>query len=409
MAPDGPSARELMTPRPITLSTDAPLSRALGVMREHGIHEIPVLKNNRLVGMVTFESVARRINLPLSTKVEHILVLPPLVSPQTPYSEVAEQLLATGLRAAPVVGKKGELLGILSRTDLVRAFPSLPDAPDHLVEEVSSAPGMLIRENSTVGSLVHQMRLLEEHPLPVVDRKGRLVGAVGVEDLGAVLWRPTVGGKKDVPRGTESVLDVEVGSIMTSPAITVEHGSRTGEAAKRMTKAKVSSVFVVKDGVPIGVVSQTDLLGLVIGSGADSAQNVEDVYVQIHGLRGSGDPATLTEIDRLVAKSLRHIARSSKPVLLSIHITPQGTHRAGDATVQARLHTDNGVFHASETGWNFFAAIQQTLDDLVAQTRRERDERRDARRHHPKSVRDIEDTTLDGELESKLRAVRGDD
>lgn len=409
MPTDGPSARELMTPRPITLSTDAPLSRALGVMREHRIHEIPVLRNNRLVGMVTFESIARRINLPLTTKVEHIAVLPPVVSPTTTYSEVAEQLLATGLRAAPVVGKKGELLGILSRTDLVRAFPSLPEVSEHLVEEVSSAPGLLIRENASVGSLVHQIRLLEEHPLPVVDRKGRLVGAVGVEDLGAVLWRPTAGGKKDVPRGKESALDVEVGSIMTAPPITVAHGTRTGEAAQRMTRAKVSSVFVVKDGLPIGVVSQADLLGLAVGTGGDGGTNVEDVYVQIHGLRGSGDPATLTEIDRLVAKSLRHIARSAKPVLLSIHITPQGTHRAGDATVQARLHTDNGVFHASETGWNFFAAVQQTLDDLVAQTRRERDERRDARRHHPKATRDIEDTTLDGELESKLRAVRGED
>jgi CBS domain-containing protein/ribosome-associated translation inhibitor RaiA len=408
MPGDGPTARELMTPRPITLSTDAPLSRALGVMRENKIHEIPVLRNNRLVGMVTFDSIARRINLPLTTKVEHIAVLPPFVMPQTPYSEIAEQLLATGLRAAPVVGKKGELLGIISRTDLVRAFPSIPEISEHLVEEVSSAPGLLIRENASVGSLVHQIRLLEEHPLPVVDKKGRLVGAVGVEDLSEVLWRPNAVGKRDRPR-SGSALDVEVGSIMTSPPITVPHGTRTGEAARRMTAAKVSSVFVVNEEKATGVVSQTDLLGLAIGTSADAAQNVEDVYVQIHGLRGSGDPATLTEIDRLVAKSLRHIARSTKPVLLSVHITPQGTHRAGDATVQARLHTDTGVFHASETGWNFFAAIQQTLDDLVAQTRRERDERRDARRHQRKAVRDVDDTTLDGELEQKLRAARGED
>jgi CBS domain-containing protein/ribosome-associated translation inhibitor RaiA len=408
MPVEGPNARDLMTPKPITLSTDAQLSRALGVMREHAIHEVPVLRNNRLVGMVTFESIARRVNLPLTTKVEHIVVLPPLISPNTTYSEVAEQLLATGLRAAPVVGKKGELLGIISRTDLVRAFPDLSEAPDHLVEEVSSAPGLLVRENASCGSLVHQIRLLEEHPLPVVDRKGKLVGAVGVEDLARVLWHPVAGGKKDAPlRG--SALDIEVGSIMSSPAVVVVHGTKTGAAARLMTKAKVSSVFVVEDGKPTGVVSQADLLGLVIGTPMEGSESVEDVYVQIHGLRGSGDPSTLTEIDRLVAKALRHIARNSKPVLLSIHITPQGTHRAGDATVQARLHTDNGVFHASETGWNFFAAVQQTLDDLVAQTRRERDDRRSLRRQNRKGLADADETAADGELEEKLRAVRGDD
>ena len=45
MPTDGPTARELMTPKPITLSTDAAVSRALGLMREKGIHEIPVLRN----------------------------------------------------------------------------------------------------------------------------------------------------------------------------------------------------------------------------------------------------------------------------------------------------------------------------------------------------------------------------
>jgi CBS domain-containing protein/ribosome-associated translation inhibitor RaiA len=408
MPVEGPNARELMTPKPITLSTDAQLSRALGLMREHSIHEIPVLRNNRLVGMVTFESIARRINLPLTTKVEHIVVLPPLLTPNTTYSEVAEQLLATGLRAAPVVGKKGELLGIISRTDLVRVFPDVLDASDHLVEEVSSSPGMLVRENASCGSLVHQIRLLEEHPLPVVDRKGKLVGAVGVEDLARVLWHPVAGGKRDAPR-PGSALDIEVGSIMNTPPVVVVHGTKTGDAARLMTKAKVSSVFVVEDGKPTGVVSQADLLGLVIGTPAEGGESVEDVYVQIHGLRGSGDPSTLTEIDRLVAKALRHIARNSKPVLLSIHITPQGTHRAGDATVQARLHTDNGVFHASETGWNFFAAVQQTLDDLVAQTRRERDDRRSLRRQNRKGLSDADEGAADGELEAKLRAVRGDD
>ncbi|HKV90266.1 MAG TPA: CBS domain-containing protein, partial [Thermoplasmata archaeon] len=187
MPVEGPNARELMTPRPITVSTDAPLSRALGLMREHSIHEVPVLRNGRLAGMVTFDSLARRINLPLATKVEHLLVLPPLISPSTGYSELAEQLLATGLRAAPVVGKKGELLGIVSRTDLVRAFPKIPEISEHLVEEVSSTPGLLVKETETCGALVHHVRLLEEHPLPVIDRRGRLVGAVGVEDLGRVL------------------------------------------------------------------------------------------------------------------------------------------------------------------------------------------------------------------------------
>ena len=360
------------------------------------------------MGLITFETIARRTNLPFSTKVEHLLILPPLITPNTTFTEAAEQLLATGLRAAPVVGKKGELVGIISRSDLVRAIPDLDDLAGHLVERISGPPGLLIHETESCGTLLHQIRLLEEHPLPVIDAKGHLVGAVGVADLGRVLWRPTVGGKKDAAR-PGNVLNVEVGSIMHSPALTVPPGTTTGEAARLMTREKVSSVFVVEKGRPTGVVSQGDLLGLAVGTSAEDAVSVDDVYVQIHGVRASGDPSLLTEIDRLIAKALKHIARNTRPVLLSIHITPHATHRAGDATIQARLHTDHGVFHASETGWNFFASIQQTLDDLVAQTRRDRDERRTVRKRSGRAPAEDDEAAADGELEAKIRAAAGDD
>ncbi len=96
-----------MTPRPITLSTDAPLSKALGLMRSKSIHEIPVLRNGRLAGMITFDAIARHTNLSLSMKVEHLMVLPPVITGAAEYPELAEQLVSVGLRAAPVVGKRG--------------------------------------------------------------------------------------------------------------------------------------------------------------------------------------------------------------------------------------------------------------------------------------------------------------
>jgi len=403
-----PTARDLMTAKPITLPAGSPLSTALGLLREHGIHEIPILRGKVLLGMITFESIARRTNLPLQTRVDHLLVLPPLVTVTASYPEIAEQLLAAGMRAAPVIGKKGELLGILSRSDLVRALPGLPSIAGHRVEEIASPPGLLVGETDPCGSLFHQIRLLEEHPLPVVDRRGRLVGAVGVADLGRVLWRPTVGGKRDAAnRG--NVFDVEVGSIMHSPAVTVAKGTSAGAAAALMSRQKISSVFVVEDGRPTGVVSQADLLGLAVGRDPSGETPPGDVYVQVTGLRGSGDPETLAEIDHVVAKGLRHIARHAHPILLNLHISPQGTHRSGDASVQARLHTDRGIFYASQTGWNFFAGIATLMDELETQVRRTKEEPARGRRRNGRRGVPDEETTGDPELEARIRAARGSD
>ncbi len=408
-----PTAADLMTSKPVTLPHDAPISRALGLMRSRGFHEIPVLRNSRLIGLITIESIARRVSRALTTKVEHLLILPPMVVPSATLPEVAEQLLATGLRAAPVVGRRGELVGIVSRTDLVRALPDLPQigGPNSPAAETIAGPAAhIVREDDLCRKLVAQIRNLEDHPFPVVDRKGRLVGAVGVRDLGEVLWRPTTPGKRDA-KATRSALDVEVASIMHAPPVTVPMGTSAAEAARRMSAENVSSVFVVEDGRPVRVLGQGDLLGLVVGrSRAPRGRTrVEDVYVEITGLRGSGDPGLVAEIDHLVARGLRRVARYVHPTFLSVHVAPHATHRTNDLTVEARLHTDDGIYYASHTGWNLLAGVSGLLDELAAQTMRARDasRQRGRRSRRPREADATE--VVDAELEEKIRVATGAD
>jgi CBS domain-containing protein/ribosome-associated translation inhibitor RaiA len=405
-----PLAGDLMTARPITLPHDAPISRALGLMRSRGIHEIPILQGRRLLGMITFETIARRSSRSVATKVGHLLVVPPLVTPSTPLPQVAGELLGTGLRAAPVVGRKGELLGVISRTDLVRALPGLTGLARTNVEQIGRSAAYFIREADTVRHLFAQMRLLEEHALPVVDKKGRLVGAVGLEDLASVLWRPTVGGKLDV-QTPGSALDVEVTSIMHAPAFTVRAGSDAIDAARLMAREKISSVFVVEDGRPTRIVAQSDLLTLVVGISppARGRGGVEDVYVEVTGLRGSSDPALLADIDHLVAASLKRVAHHVRPILLSLHLTPHSTHRTSDLTVEARLHTDGGIFYASHTGWNLMAGISGLMDELTSQVQRAQETRRTRGRRRPASPADEESESVDPELERKIRTATAED
>jgi len=400
-----------MTSGPATLPADAPISTALGVMRARGIHEIPVLRGARLAGMVTLDSIARRVTRALSTKVEHLLILPPLVTLPTPYPEIAEALLATGLRAAPVVGRRGELVGVVSRTDLIRALPLIPPltrGSGPTAEELASPASTVIQETDLVRNLVGQIRLLEEHPLPVVDRKGRLVGAIGMQDLGSVLWRPVRGGKRD-PRSAHTAVNVEVASIMRTPPVTVPAGTDVATAARTMSRENVSSVFVVTDSRPVRVLSQANLLGYVVSRGrpARTPTSVEDVYVEITGLRGSGDPALLADIDQVVARGLKRLSRSVRPRLLSLHFAPHATHRTSDLTIEARLHTDEGIFYASHTGWNLLAGVAGLLEELGAQTRRLSSPRR--RRAPRRDVVSEEAPLDDPDLEEKIRAVADPD
>jgi ribosomal subunit interface protein len=410
MATDWPTAGDMMTAKPITLTRESPLSQALGIMRARRIHEIPVVENRRVVGMVTFDAIARRINLPLTTKIEHLMLLPPIVGTSTTYPELSEQLLATGMRAAPVTGPKNELLGVVSRTDLVRALPKIPLLAEHRVDDVLAPLNLILQERDPVRTLLGQdaLRHLETHPLPVIDRKGALTGAVGIADLGEILWRPTAQGHRDV-QNRGNVAEVEVRTIMHSPAVTVPRGTTTGVAARLMSDERVSSVFIVEGGRPAGIVSQSDLISLAVGGNAPSEGAIEDVFVQIQGLRASGDPAILADIDQVIARGLRRIARYVHPVMLNVHFQPHASHRAGEASVQGRLNTDHEILYASRTGWNFYAALNDLLDELETQARRQKEERQD--RVHQTSTRLVEDelgeTSADPELEARIRAATG--
>jgi len=409
MPPSWPVASDLMSADPATLPHDAPIAKALGLMRTRGYHEVPVLRASRLAGMITFESIARRVRGSLTTKVENLLIVPPLVTPSTPLPEIAAQLLGSGLRAAPVVGRRGELLGVVSRTDLVRAVCTAPAVARATVESIAGPASVVVREDDEVRHLFGQLRTLEEHPLPVVDRKGRLVGAVGISDLAGVLWKPVHGGKRDARAG-RSALDVEIGSIMHAPPVTIPAGSSAADAAVKMTAENVSSVFVLEGERPTRLVGQADVLGLIVGSARPPTDRggIEDVYVEITGLRGSADAALLADIDHLVAAGLRRIAKHLRPTLLTIHFAPHATHRTNDLTVEARLHTDVGIFYASHTGWNLMAGVAGLLDELDGQARRGREESRNRSRSRRGAAPDAT-LFVDAELEAKLRTASGAD
>jgi CBS domain-containing protein len=103
--------------------------------------------------------------------------------------------------------------------------------------------------------LADAARLLEQHRvhgLPVVDGWGVLVGVVSQTDMLHArttddLWHRWPG--------------LKVRHLMTSPALTIRADAPIAEAATTMERQHVHRLIVTSpDGVPIGVVSTTDLV-----------------------------------------------------------------------------------------------------------------------------------------------------
>ncbi len=363
------TAADIMAPNPVTLTPDVPVARALALMREKGIHEIPVVAGKRFRGLVSLDEIAHRTNLPLTTKVGNLLVVPPLLSPSTPWEEVNAQLLLSGLRAAPVLDPESRVAGIVSRSDLISLLPRVAHLDDVPAEDIMSPIVRTIGEREGVGALIADVR--DDPPVAVLDHRGRLVGSIGIRDLNRAFWRPKVEGKGDLPRERAdrgTVTEVEARSIMRTPAIAVPQGTSVASVVDLLVRERVSTAFVLRNNAPVGVVGQSEILQYV-AEGHPASQARDQVYVRLHGFAAPSDPDTLQEIDQTVAQGLSRIRRKLPVVLLDLHITPEGVHRSRHVTVSARLHTSRGILNAHRSDWDLRTALAQVLAQLERQSR----------------------------------------
>lgn len=142
--------RDWMTKTVLTVKPLDPITRAREVMVEHRINQLPVMKNKRIVGIVTdrdlrdafpsaflsawtgARSARKEQSLdPKDVTVEMVMTSDVVtLEPDGSLSKAADTMRAERIGAIPIVS--GEtLLGIITRTDILRAFVSLAEAAEN--------------------------------------------------------------------------------------------------------------------------------------------------------------------------------------------------------------------------------------------------------------------------------------
>jgi acetoin utilization protein AcuB len=121
-----PTVKVGMTPFPHAVEIDAPLSVARAMMSEHDVHQLPVIENGRLIGVVADREVelvtestkgrprAVRVRDACTTRV-------PVIEDGERLDRALERMASEHVAAALVV-RRGKLVGIFTFTDACRLF-----------------------------------------------------------------------------------------------------------------------------------------------------------------------------------------------------------------------------------------------------------------------------------------------
>lgn len=340
------------------------VGKVIAKMRKQGVREVPVVEASVPVGLVSYTALVMRRSVPLSARIETVMMPTPKLNEETRITDVAEALVSVGIRGAPVV-RDGRIVGFVSRTDIVRALAADERCEKELVGNLMTSDPIAVGPDDTVRNAIALMDGLNEKALPVVDERGSIMGVIGMTEIIDSVWRPKALKPPRTPKPPRKVFGdreparIKVSSIMTRTPITVAPDDTVAKAASLMLKHGIATVFVDRHGKLVGVISQADLMEMVVG-----LRSAEGVYVQISGLE-TQDPFTYEMLDLMISKGTQRIRRVDPPRVLSIHVTAY--HREGSRakySLKGRLTTRSGFYYATSSEWDLLAAADSLLDKL---------------------------------------------
>jgi CBS domain-containing protein len=118
-----PSVKDIMTKNVITITEDKTVLEAAQLMNTKAIGCLVIVEDETPVGMVTERDIVRRIvsqNLPHNVKVSEIMTKNlVIVEPDVSLKEAARLMSKNQIRRLPVV-KQNKLVGIVVASDFVR-------------------------------------------------------------------------------------------------------------------------------------------------------------------------------------------------------------------------------------------------------------------------------------------------
>lgn len=121
--------RDRMSTPPVTIRADADYKKALTLMQEHAMHHVPVLDaSDKLVGVLAERDLLLALAHYLQSAIEVAEVMHRDVvtaTPDMPITEAAMLMVDHKIGGLPVIGDNQRVVGIVTETDIFRAFVEL--------------------------------------------------------------------------------------------------------------------------------------------------------------------------------------------------------------------------------------------------------------------------------------------
>ncbi len=368
------TAEEIMNKTHFTIKEGATVSEALAKMKKHDVHELPVIKDKKMVGLLSYARMTKHRKMMMTSQVEHFMVKPPKVVANDKLPKIIEALLTHDFRSLPVTSNR-QVIGMISRTNIIKIIKQYKILMAQDVQTVMTRDPVFIKESENVSKAIHHMMALEESSIPVVDKKGKVSGYVTIKDLTDHLKAPRRKASKYDKKGEKVNINVRVDSVKNVPPVTVTEDGTVGDAIKVMKHKGVPCCVVDSANKPVGLITELDLIDLV-------RRHLErdDTIVEITGLE-QHDPYTYNEMYELINRHLKRINKVQRCQMLSVHVIHHHHERdLSKYTLHGRLSLPKHTFSTQMYDWDLMSALDHLMENFETQVRKYHGKKMDSRK-----------------------------
>ena len=277
---------DIMSSPVYVINIDEPVSRARKLMLRHKISTLLVLNEDKIVGIVTKSDIGNRLaqaeplwrRRPIDQIPIKLLMTESVITiyPEASISQAASLMFENGIHEVPVV--KNDIVGIVTRTDIVRYIAENSEEINTKVSDLMTENVVFVHRHHTINHVIEEMNKNELERVIVKNDAGKAVGIISRRNLALNLFtdnegklssknikmarRSTPGGQKVYRYIKEVPLTAE--DIMSFPVIFLDANDSIREAAKKMIEEGVTALPVNKDEEIVGIISRTDVMKAAI-------------------------------------------------------------------------------------------------------------------------------------------------
>ena len=261
---------EIMHRNVMTVVESDSAEQVLRRMLAHGVRHAPVMRGAEVVGVVSERNLlGQRARYQRDDVIWRIMTAPPYMAGPSMTVAEASALMATHKVGCLPVLDRGELIGIITKTDMLTVLAQEPvqrppwrelRASDVMPRSLETAHP----EDSLASATLKMLRRGVRH-VPVVDHHKRLVGMLSDRDLRAAVGEPellTATRQLALRLDQRRVLDV-----MTRTPATASPDAPLSELGRRLSEEQLGALAIVDPQQRLlGIVSYVDVLQAMLAA-----------------------------------------------------------------------------------------------------------------------------------------------